>query len=448
MPCSERGITRAASVAPGAYASLEVARQATIETPDRGRNPPDRTISNLARRKQNFYRMKPQRLSSVAPCRHLLPAAHRLTLRFSVHLFDYHAITLFDGAAFQLHAGGQGAVVGGKLFRDQQYALQLLEARQVFVQLRYNALIQRLHLVMANQFLARSKLYFVVARPVLEQGEIWQDQHGRELALVAQDHRFGNQGVVLQGVLERLWSDELSSRGLDQVFLAVGHGEVSFGIEVADVPGPEPAVHKRTARFLGTVPVAVKHRRPAHQDFPVVGNPHFHIRQRFPHRAQLVRLGVIDGNHGRSLGQAITFENADADVGVPFGQLASQRRAPGNEDLRPASHAGAHLGKHQLVGQLPQWRRGDLVGQDFCPLRAPHPKCPAVNPRFGEAAGLHIHPDMNLLVHARHEYDNGRLYFEESLWKMFDKVDVSQWHAMVEQGKVHVPGGDVRKRKK
>src|ERR1700722_7977247 len=49
--------------------------------------------------------------------------------RFSVlvHFYDLLVIAPFDFAPAQLHAGGEGSVVGGKLFCYQQYFLKFFK---------------------------------------------------------------------------------------------------------------------------------------------------------------------------------------------------------------------------------------------------------------------------------------------------------------------------------
>jgi hypothetical protein len=48
-------------------------------------------------------------------------------------------------------------------------------------------------------------------------------------------------GVELERILDGLRRDKLSARSLDQIFLAVGDGKISIGVDVADVAGFEPA---------------------------------------------------------------------------------------------------------------------------------------------------------------------------------------------------------------
>ena len=58
-------------------------------------------------------------------------------------------------------------------------------------------------------------------------------------------------------------------------------------------------------------------------------------------------------NDRRGFGQPVTFVDADADIGIPLGQVAAERRASGNENIDTAAHAGANFGKDKLNRQSP-----------------------------------------------------------------------------------------------
>ena len=85
-------------------------------------------------------------------------------------------------------------------------------------------------------------------------------------------------GIELERVLDRLWRDEFSAGGLDQVFLAVGDGKISIGVDVADVAGLEPAIFQSGLRFFGAIPVAFEDRRAADENFAVFGDADFEVR--------------------------------------------------------------------------------------------------------------------------------------------------------------------------
>ena len=76
-------------------------------------------------------------------------------------------------------------------------------------------------------------------------------------------------------------------------FLAAANREKPVRIELAQVARVEPAV----ANYFGgrglVVPVAEHHMRPARQDFAVVGDPHFDVRDRLADAAQ-TRFACVD----------------------------------------------------------------------------------------------------------------------------------------------------------
>src|SRR5215469_6559127 len=189
----------------------------------------------------------------------------------------------------------------------------------------------------------------LLAHPFFEGGKIGKDQNGRKLAFIADHDGFGDQRMVLQGAFNRLRCDELPARGLEQVFLAVGHIKEAVTIDTSDIAGSKPAIDKSRARFFGLVPVAVKNRRAAHQDFPIVGNAHIDVRERLTYAAQAMRLRSVHGNDGRSFSQAVAFVNAYADVRIPFGQGTTEGRASRDEDADPAANPLADLSKHEPV---------------------------------------------------------------------------------------------------
>ena len=107
--------------------------------------------------------------------------------------------------------------------------------------------IERLHFWIRNQFGAGEKGISFSRAHCFQQGEVRGDQNGGEFALVAEDGGDSDQRIQLQRILDRLRRDEFSAGGLDQVFLAIGDGEISIGVDVADVAGLEPAIRPSAA---------------------------------------------------------------------------------------------------------------------------------------------------------------------------------------------------------
>ena len=153
--------------------------------------------------------------------------------------------------------GRERSVGDAEFGGNHQDLLQLLVLGEIAVQFFDDPLIQRLYVGRFHQLLARGELDAMVLRPLFQLGEIGHDEYGWKLALVAQQRRFAHQQVGLQRVLDRLRSDELAARSLDQVLLAVGDGEKTLLIESADVAGLEPAILERICCFFRHVPVAL-----------------------------------------------------------------------------------------------------------------------------------------------------------------------------------------------
>ena len=334
-----------------------------------------------------------------------------------------------------------GSIRRREFFWYHEHTFQLFEARKILVQVFDDAFIQGLHLGVRDEFFSRVKVNLVGPRPIFQGREVRRDQHGGKLPPVTEYHGGPNQRVQLQRILNRLRRDELAAGSLDQIFLAIRDGKVSVAVEVPDVARLEPAVHKRVVGFLRTIPIALEYRRPAHQNFAVVGNPHFDVRQRLADRPQFVRGGRVHRDHRRSFGQSVPFVDGNADIGIPLGQFAAQRRASGNELLRLSTHPGAHFGKNEPVRDFhfPGERCRSRSGQSLGAVSAPHRKRPAIDCVLRKARSLEDHLLANLFVHAGHANKNVGLHFRQSLGQLRDVRTIGQHHAAIEQCEIHVP---------
>src|SRR5689334_2761135 len=130
---------------------------------------------------------------------------------------------------------------------------------------------------MCNQFFARGERYVVGACPILQQREIGTNQDRWKLLLLAEHHSLCDQGIVLERVLDGLGCDEFSARGLDQILLSIRDRQKSILIDSAYIPSLEPAIHKCILRFVWTVPITFKYRRPTDQDLAIFRNSNFQI---------------------------------------------------------------------------------------------------------------------------------------------------------------------------
>ena len=111
-----------------------------------------------------------------------------------------------------------------------------------------DAVVERLHLGMGDQFRARSEGNIVCPRPFFQRSKVGGDDDGGELALVAKDGGGTDERIQLERILDRLRRDKLAAGSLDQILLAVGDREISIGINVADIASLEPAIDQRGIR--------------------------------------------------------------------------------------------------------------------------------------------------------------------------------------------------------
>src|ERR1700731_2148271 len=162
--------------------------------------------------------------------------------RMSVDFVNKVPVTFFDGAPAHLHAVGQHAILRSEFIRKENGSFKLFKTGKILIDFFDDTVVERLHVGMLDQLRAGGEGDLMIARPVFEQREIWSDEHGRELALIAHNDGLRDQGIVLQGILDRLGRDKFAARGLDEVLLAVGNGKEAVGIKVADVAGLKPSV--------------------------------------------------------------------------------------------------------------------------------------------------------------------------------------------------------------
>src|SRR5206468_9068830 len=91
------------------------------------------------------------------------------------------------------------------------------------------------------------------------------------------------------------------------------------------------------------VPVALEHRGTLDQDLAVGCDLHVQICERRPNTAGTIRRGIVQGDDGRSFCQSVSLKNADADGGIPILDVATERRAAGDEYLDLAAERVADL---------------------------------------------------------------------------------------------------------
>src|SRR5438270_1568538 len=232
-----------------------------------------------------------------------------------VHRVDLFLVLLGGRLALHLHGGSQLPCLLGEVPLEDGEALDGLVGRQGLVELVDDFLHLGLDCRMPRHFRVRGRRakFFLLG---CHAGGLFcfrlhhRHQHRDVLALVADhDHLADQLAHGLERVLDRLRSDVLAARGLDQVLFAIGDLQVSVGIDLADVAGVEPAVlvdHFR--RRLGLAEIAAHDVAPSLEDLSVGGDLHFHTGKGPADGAELVLPRQIHAGEGDGLGQPIALE--------------------------------------------------------------------------------------------------------------------------------------------
>src|SRR5262249_1332116 len=148
---------------------------------------------------------------------------------------------------------------------NDQYLFQFFELRQLFIQLINHAFVKSAYSGMADQFSARVKRNVVHLCPVLQHRKMRHNNYAGELSPIADHGSISNQHVVFEAILYRLWGDELTAAGLEQVLLAIGNFEEAIRIDFADISGLEPLPFESLLSLLWILPVLLENRWSSYQ---------------------------------------------------------------------------------------------------------------------------------------------------------------------------------------
>ena len=100
---------------------------------------------------------------------------------------------------------------------------------------------------------------------------------------------------------------DVAPEGSDELMLLAPVQHQEAVVEVAEVAGGQPVAGRRRLAQIA------EHARAAHLDFAVGRQAHRGVRQRTPHGADAARAGRIHAHHRGALGQAIAFEDRQAE---------------------------------------------------------------------------------------------------------------------------------------
>ena len=248
-----------------------------------------------------------------------------------------------------LEAGGHFLVLDRERFVGEGELADLLDHREVAVhpvdrlahrRAEGRQVLQGGHVV----------LFAVVPRPGERPFRIGHDQPGDVGPLVAHHHGLGDLGLQGQHALDLLGRDIVALVVDDHVLLAVGDDDPALVVDMADVPGVEPAIDDGPRRFLGIAPVALHHQLALDQDLAIGGDLHRHARHRRADGIHLQpHLRSVATDDRAALGLAIALQQGQPHGLEEGADLGVERRPARNHRLHAAAEALADLGAQQLV---------------------------------------------------------------------------------------------------
>src|SRR6266540_2391081 len=212
--------------------------------------------------------------------------------------------------------------------------------------------------------------------------------------------------------------------------LPIGDREEAVRVDLADVAGVEPAFRvDRLRRRLRLAEVALHHVRAAGQDLAVIRDSDLDVGKGAADGPQPPGIRAVDGDHRRSLGQAVSLVDRHARAEEELGEVARERGAPrdGKAEARP--ERVTDLRQHELVGEprpagerRRRWNAPLLVGNSL----PAHAHGPGEELLLQSAARVDLaeDPTLDLLVDARHRAEAVRVHFQEVVPKLVDRLRV------------------------
>ncbi len=192
-----------------------------------------------------------------------------------------------------------------------------------------------------------------VLGPVLKRRHRRNEDHGAEVAAIADHHDLFDELARLELVFDRLGRHVLAARGLDQVLLAIGDPEEAVVVELADVAGVEPAFRvDRGSGGLGQVVVPLHDLRAPDQDLPVLGDLDLRSGHGLPHGADTEVLEGVHVGHGARLGEPVALEDREADRVEEPVELGRKRGRAADEIPEVSAHGRPDFLEDERVGEL------------------------------------------------------------------------------------------------
>ena len=126
----------------------------------------------------------------------------------------------------------------------------------------------------------------------------------------------------------------------DQVLFAIGNGDTSAIIDVADVARVQPTVLYDPVGLRLVPPIALHHQRTAHKDLAIFGNLDLSILQRRANGIHLdARLRPVAADDGARLGLPVPLQQSDAQGLEKHANVGVERRTARYHGLHPAAKA-------------------------------------------------------------------------------------------------------------
>lgn len=236
----------------------------------------------------------------------------------AVDVADEVFVFFHEGCTAELEGGREESVVWSPLVGDEAEELDLLVRGEGLVVDVEHFPVFVVDFGHGDELGVVAVVQFVFECPEVEGVEVGGDDGGGAFLVFADDHDLFDVFGAAEHVLDELWRNVFAGGEFEDVFLAVGDFEVAAADEGADVAGVEPAVGlDDLCGVFGVFVVAHHDVGSAGEDFAVVGEFHFDTAEDGSDGADFDHFvsGVVDGDDGGGLAEAVAFVDVDAGGG-------------------------------------------------------------------------------------------------------------------------------------
>src|SRR3984957_323893 len=261
-------------------------------------------------------------------------------------------VLLSDNAALDLERRCQLATIDGEVVVEHRPLLDRLPPIQAGVQLLDVLVDHVVHLVGFREVLIRLAAQPVVFGPPADRILVQSDQRRSEVLALAEHHELtGVRAQRREFRLDGRRCDVLAVGQLEQFFDPASDREEAVVVELALIPGGQPAVLQRLGRRVVQVVIAGHHTVTAELHLAGVADADLGALERQADGAELVVVRPVDEARAGRFGQPVTLQDQNAWRFEPFGDVAVQRCGTRDEEPYPPPEHVADLGEHQPVEQ-------------------------------------------------------------------------------------------------